>query len=210
MLSHFFKIFFRSSVKNATYSFINITGLAIGLAGSIFILLWVIDEISFDNFHQDKDRIYQIMGNHTYPTGVDTQFSTPGPLAAGLKELPEVEESCRLIFFRGHVLFNYNDQNIYEEGIHADPSLFKIFTIPIIEGDRINPIPDINSIALSKKLADKYFPGESAIGKVFRLNNNLDAKVTAVFEDIPKNSSLAFTFFLNMDFIGQDECKSKT
>ena len=205
MLSHFFKIFFRSSIKNATYSFINITGLAFGLAGSILILLWVIDEISFNNFHQDKDRIYQIMGNHTYPSGVDTQFSTPGPLAAGLKELPEVEESCRLIFFRGHVLFNYNDQSIYEEGIHADPTLFKIFTIPIIEGDRINPIPDINSIALSKKLADKYFPGESAIGKVFRLNNNLDARVTAVFEDIPKNSSLAFTFVLPYEIHVKEE-----
>jgi putative ABC transport system permease protein len=205
MLNHFFKIFFRTTLKNGSYSFINITGLAFGLAGSILILLWVIDEISFDNFHQDKDRIYQIMGNHTYPTGIDTQFSTPGPLAAGLKELPEVEESCRLIFFRGHVLFNYHDQSIYEEGIHADPSLFNIFAIPIIEGDRTNPIPDINSIALSKKLANKYFPGESALGKVFRLNNNFDAKVTAVFEDVPKNSSLAFTFVLPYEIHVKEE-----
>ena len=78
MLNHFLKIFFRSSIKNATYSFINITGLAFGLAGSILILLWVIDEISFDNFHQDKDRIYQIMRNHTFPDGIDTQFGQIG------------------------------------------------------------------------------------------------------------------------------------
>jgi putative ABC transport system permease protein len=197
MFSHFIKIFFRTTLKNSSYSFINISGLAVGLATAILIMLWVMDETSFDNFHSNKERIYQIMGNHTFPDGgTQTYDDTPGPLAAGLKELPEVEETCRMIFFKGHVLFNYKNQNVYEDGIHADPSLFKIFTVPILEGNGTNPIPDNNSIAISQRLAAKYFPDESALGKVFRLNNNLDVKVTAVFEDVPGNSSLAFAFVL--------------
>ena len=205
MLNHFFRIFFRTTVKNRGYTFINITGLTIGLVCSIFILMWVVDESSYDDFNIDKDRIYEVMGNHAYPDGTVTDFSTPGPLAIALKDLPEIEESCRLLFFKGHVLFNYKNQIIYEDGIHADPTLFRIFTINITEGDLVNPIPDNNSIAISKKLARKYFKDENAIGKVLRLNNNLDAKVTAVFDDVPENSSLQFEFVLPYEIHAKED-----
>ncbi len=205
MFNHFFRIFFRTALKSGGYTFINITGLTISLVCGIFILIWVIDESSYDDFNIDKDRIYEVIGNHAYPDGTITDFSTPGPLANGLKDLPEIEESCRLLFFKGHILFNYKNQIIYEDGIHADPALFKIFTINILEGDHTNPIPDNNSIAISKKLAHKYFKEENAIGKILRLNNNLDAQVTAVFDDVPKNSSLRFEFVLPYEIHAKED-----
>jgi len=196
MLQHFFKIFIRATWKNATYSFINIAGLAAGLACSILILLWVVDEASCDTFHKDHSRIFQIMGSHSFPAGTTTYDNTPGPLAPALKELPEVEESCRLTSLGGRVLFNYEDKSIYQEGIYAESSVFNLFTIPILDGDHLNPVRDNNSIAISQKLAGNYFKGQDAIGKIVRLNNSLDAKVTAVFRDLPENSTLRFEFIL--------------
>src|SRR5258706_7779476 len=128
MLQHFFKIFVRATGRNASYSFINIAGLTAGLACSILILLWVMDETSFDTFHKDHSRIFQIMGNHSFPAGTATYDNTPGPLASALKELPEVEESCRLTSLGGRVLFNYEDKSIYQEGIYAESSVFNLFT----------------------------------------------------------------------------------
>src|SRR6218665_1321046 len=96
MLNHFLKVFFRTTFRNPIYSIINIAGLAVGFACSIFILLWIIDEISFDKFHANKERIFKIMGNHAFPDGTETYEQTPGPLAEGLIELPEVEKYCRI------------------------------------------------------------------------------------------------------------------
>lgn len=196
MLTHFLKVFVRTTFKNPIYSFINVAGLSIGFACSIFILLWIIDEVSFDRFHANKGQIYQIMGNHSFPDGTQTLEQTPGPLAEGLTELPEVEESCRVRFGGGRILFNHGTQSLYENGVFADISIFKVFTIPLIDGSNTNPLPDINSIAISKKLADKYFKGENALGKVFRLDSKSEAKVTAVFNDLPNNSTLQFDFII--------------
>ena len=196
MLNHFLKIFFRTTFKNPSYSFINVAGLAVGFACSIFILLWIIDETTFDKFHADKERVFQIMGNHAFPDGTQTLEQTPGPLAEGLIELPEVEESCRIRFGGGRILFNHGTQSIYENGVFADISIFSVFTIPLDEGNTTNPLPDINSIAISKKLASKYFKNESALGRVFRLDSKTEAKVTAVFNDLPSSSTLQFDFII--------------
>ncbi|UXE68731.1 MAG: ABC transporter permease [Chryseotalea sp. WA131a] len=196
MLNHFLKIFFRTTFKNPSYSFINVAGLAVGFACSIFILLWIIDETTFDKFHADKERIFQVMGNHAFPDGTQTLEQTPGPLAEGLIELPEVEESCRIRFGGGRILFNHGTQSIYENGVFADTSIFSVFTIPLAEGNTTNPLPDINSIAISRKLASKYFKNESALGRVFRLDSKSEAKVTAVFNDLPSNSTLQFDFII--------------
>lgn len=136
------------------------------------------------------------MGNHAFPDGTQTLEQTPGPLAEGLIELPEVEESCRIRFGGGRILFNHGTQSIYENGVFADTSIFSIFTIPLAEGNTTNPLPDINSIAISRKLASKYFKNESALGKVFRLDSKSEAKVTAVFNDLPSNSTLQFDFII--------------
>ena len=204
MFQNFLKTALRNFLRQRSYSIINISGLAIGLASSVFIFLWVLDEINFDQFHLDKDRIFQIKENQTYSEGkVFTFNATPGPLAEALKmEIPEVEQSCRTTW-NDRVLFKHEEQSIYEEGLYADSTLFKIFTFQIAEGNRSNPLPDNNSIAISQKMAAKYFKNESAIGKSFRLDNISDAKVTAVFRDIPENSSIRFEFIIPFELYGK-------
>ncbi|MEJ0055261.1 MAG: ABC transporter permease [Bacteroidota bacterium] len=196
MIKHFIKIFFRTALKERTYSFINVSGLAVGLASSIFIALWIIDEIGYDKFHTRRDQIFQVMANSSYPDGIQTFPNTPGPLANALRDLPEVEESCRVNDQGGRLLFNNGDRSIYEVGVYADEEIFDIFTIPLESGDPANPLRDNNSIAISETLARKYFDQENAIGKVFRLANKFDVKVTAVFKDLPRNSTLRFEFVL--------------
>ena len=204
MLPHFLKIFLRILFKNPSYSFINISGLAAGLASAILISLWVVDEISYDTFHNDGDRIYQVMGNHAFPDGTMTYGNTPGPLGEALKELPEVEEACRIL--QGpKILVNYKDQSIYESGMYADPSVFKVFTVELVDGNRATPLPDNNSIAISGKMAAKYFGNEDAIGKVVRIDNKHDAKVTAVFRDLPENSTLRFDFVVPYTIYAKDD-----
>lgn len=190
----------RSFNRQRSYSFINLAGLAIGLICSIFILLWVIDETSYNTFHKDGSRIFQILENQTYSEGkIFTFAATPGKLAGALKdEIPEVEYSARTSW-GDRLLFRYEDKSIYEDGMYADPSLFNIFTFPIIDGDKTNPLPDNNSVVITERTAKKYFGDDNAIGKLFRINNEFDAKVTAVIRDIPENSSLQFDFLLNFD-----------
>ncbi|WP_276372405.1 ABC transporter permease [Chryseolinea sp. H1M3-3] len=195
MLKHFFKIFFRTSLKNSGYSFINVSGLAVGLACSIFIILWVMDEVSYDDFHQNKDQVYKIMAHHTFPDGTQTYDNTPGPLAPALKGLPEVAESGRIIF-RNQVLLQNENKSIYHKAVYADSSIFKIFTIPLLSGTTNQSSQDNNSIVISRKVAALYFKDENPIGKVFRVDNTFDAKVAAVFEDLPENSTLEFDFII--------------
>jgi putative ABC transport system permease protein len=196
MFRHFLKVFYRTSLKSGVYSIVNITGLAVGLSCSIFILLWIIDEVTFDHFHTDKEKIFRIMVNSTYADGNIFTFpgSTPGPMPDALKELPEIEEVCPV--WNDRALFYSEDRSIFEEGVYSTSVIFKLFTFPIVEGDQINPISDNNAVAISQKMATKYFGGESAIGKIFRIDDKLDVKVTAVFQDIPGNSSLKFDFVL--------------
>jgi len=206
MLKNYFLTAWRSFMRQRNYSFINLTGLATGLTCSIFILLWVLDELSYNEFHADKDRIYQVMENQTYSGGVVYTFAaTPGLLAEALKqEVPEIEVSCRTDW-GSRLLFQFGDKSIYESGLYADPSLFQIFTFPILEGDARNPLPDNNSIAISQRTATKFFGTENPIGKTFRLNAEWEARVTAVFKDVPENSSLRFDWLVAFDRLFKDK-----
>lgn len=196
MLNNYLKIALRNFKREKFYSFINILGLASGLVTSIFILLWIIDEVGYDKYNIHKDRIFQIMGNHRYPEGTFTMGDTNGPLAQALRDLPEVEEAARLNFFGGRMLFQNEDQLFYEKGGYAERELFNIFTIVITRGNPDNPIPNNSSIAISEKIAKKYFNDRSALGSTLKLNHNLDVMVSAVFKDLPQNSTLQFDFLL--------------
>jgi len=199
MLRNYLLTTLRSFRRHRSYSFINLSGLTVGLTSSIFILLWVMDEVGYNKHHEHRDRVYQVLENQTYSDKVYTFSSTPGLLGEALKgEIPEIEESCRASW-GDRLLFRAGDKSIYEEGLYADPSIFKIFTLPILDGDTRNPLPDNNSIALSQRTARKYFGDESAVGKIIRINNTFDCKVTAVFEDIPANSTLTFDFLIAFD-----------
>lgn len=195
MLKSYLKTSFRNLLRHKGYSFINIFGLTIGLASSIFILLWVIDELSFDRFHSNADRIFSVYIKNENPDGrIDTYPATPSKLKEAIvNEIPEIELATQ--YSMQTELLVKNESNAFNErGIYADATLFRIFNFPIINGNPTNPLTDIKSIAISKKLADKLFVNVDPIGKTLYLGESHELVVTSVFDNIPENSSLQFDF----------------
>jgi ABC-type antimicrobial peptide transport system permease subunit len=199
MLFHFIKVFYRASARDKVYSLLNVSGLAISMVTSMFMLLWVLDELSYDNFHTNRERIFKVMSNHQFDESTDTVDDTPGPMGPALLSLPEVEESCRVIRFGVRPIFSFGNEQHYEEGMYADPSVLRIFNIPIIAGDARSPLAGMVDIVISQKLAEKYFHSQDPIGRSIKLDGNRDVRVTAVFENMPEHSTLKFDFILPFD-----------
>lgn len=196
MLKNFFVITIRSFFRQKFYSFINVFGLTSGLVCTLFIYLWINDEVSKNKFHADIDNIYQIFTNIKWDGEMITWESTPGPLADEIKaNIPEVSAVAR-ISNDGDQLFQVDEKNFLERGYFADPEFFNVFSYQIIKGNAATPIPGKNDVAISEKLAQKLFPDQDPIGKTVRVQNRYDQKVTAVFADVPDASSLKFDFIM--------------
>lgn len=197
MFQNYLKIAYRNLMRYFGYTVINVFGLAVGLATAIFIFLWVLDEYSYDNFHVEGELLYKVMNNSRYADGtIETYPTTPAPLMHALKkEVPEVAYAVRTTWGE-KMLMEYHGTSLLVLGMWADPQLFKAFTFPVILGNKENPLPNINSIAISRSIADKYFPGENPLGKIFKVDERFEVIVSAVFEDVPRNSSMAFDFVM--------------
>jgi len=200
MLRNYLTTGLRNFLRHPIYTAINVLGLVLGLACSIFIFLWVKDELSYDHYHKDNDRVFKVMENEIFSDGrITTDQFSPGILAETMMaEFPEVEETSRVAWSEV-ILFRFGEKANYEFGNYADKSIFNVLNLPLAEGDPNNALPDNESVAISKKMAVRYFNNTSALGKIFRLNNESDVKITAVFEDLPKNSTEEFDFILTFD-----------
>ncbi|WP_339812087.1 ABC transporter permease [uncultured Imperialibacter sp.] len=195
MLQNYFLIAWRNLLRHKGYAFINILGLTVGLAANVFILLWVTDELSFDRFHANGDRIFQMLVNSEYPDGsIETYGATPAKLKAVIEsQIPEVELATQYSM-ETELLVKHESNAFNESGIYADPALFEVFSFPIVRGNASQPLADIQSIAISENLAKKLFEKEDPIGKTLRLGESSELMVTSVFENIPQNSTLQFDF----------------
>lgn len=200
MLRNYLTTGLRNFLRHPIYTTINILGLVLGLVCSIFIFLWVKDELSYDKYHVDNNRVFKIMENQIFSDGqISTDQFTPGILAETLmSEFPEVEQTSRMAWDEDK-LFKFKDKAQYEYGNYADKSIFEVLNLPLVEGDPHNTLPDNQSIAISKKMAIRYFNNTTALGKIFRIDNNIDVRVTAVFKDLPENSTEDFDFILPFD-----------
>ncbi|MEO8713309.1 MAG: ABC transporter permease, partial [Parafilimonas sp.] len=194
MLKNFFKTFFRNFWKNKSYSFLNIFGLAIGIACAGLIFLWVEDEINFDSNNLKKDRLFIVKTNDKVDDGVFTHSSTPGPLAASLQAtIPGVANTCRVTEGGASMLFSIGNKSVYASGNYAEPSLFSMFTLPFLEGNAGTAFQQLHSIIITEKTAKKFFGDEkSVIGKTVRMDNKQDYIITGILKDLPENSSLQF------------------
>jgi putative ABC transport system permease protein len=205
MLRNYFLIAWRNMLRHKGYSMINVLGLTVGLAANVFILLWVIDELSFDKFHANGDRIFQVMVNSEYPDGsIETYAATPAKLKGAIEnEIPEVELATQYSM-ETELLLKFGSNAYTEVGIYADAALFKVFSFPIAKGNAIHPITDMQSIAISESLAKKLFEKEDPIGKTLRLGESSELIVTSVFANIPQNSSLQFDFVLPFELFTRE------
>ena len=202
MLKNYLTIALRNIKKSKVYSFLNICGLAIGMAVFILIFLYLRYELSFDQWHENSDRIYRVVQRQfgNMYLGSDRFAVTPGPLAAALMEdFPEVECATRIDNFP-EAPFSYNEKHFVEKsGLWADPNFFKVFSIDLTLGDPETALSEPYSILFSESQAKKYFDDTDPIGKTVHYNNEHDMIVTGVFKDFPKNSHFSGDIILPLD-----------
>ncbi|WP_018478947.1 ABC transporter permease [Pontibacter roseus] len=192
MLRNYFKTGFRNLVRQKVYSVINIAGLAAGIAACILIFLYVKDELSYDRHHAKADKIYRVTRDFVSNDGsVSLHLGHVAPPFGPLLEqdFPQIESIARLLQ-TSLLVENVEKQKTFREEriMFAEPAIFDIFDIPIIDGSRERALKEPFTLLLSNKLADKYFPGEEPVGQLLKLTSTSSARVTGVFQSLPDNS----------------------
>ncbi|WP_259067632.1 ABC transporter permease [Mucilaginibacter sp. X4EP1] len=199
MIKNYIKTTLRSLLKNRAFSFLNIVGLAIGIACASLIFLWVQDELTYNQNFKKHDNLYTIYENQTYEGKVSTFHATPGPMAKVLKaEIPGIKRVARTTGSDGDELFALGDKTITEKGRFADAELLPMLNLPFVKGNAANPLQQLHSVVISEKMAAKFFGDADPIGKTLKVNNEQEYIVTAVFKDLPKNSTFQFQWLSPM------------
>jgi putative ABC transport system permease protein len=205
MLKNYIKIALRNIKRHATYSILNISGMAIGMACSILILLWVQDEWSFDRHFKNADNLYRILEKNS--TGEGTMLApTAGPLPRVLKEdYPEIIRSTRYGAPPGFTL-QKGDEFIEEKVAMVDKDFLKMFDIKFVSGDINNALNEPHNIIITEKMAHKYFKGEDPQGKILTaIGGQVIFKVTGVVKSLPHNSHIQFDILFPIDWNGKSD-----
>ncbi|GAB4010034.1 ABC transporter permease [Spirosoma migulaei] len=200
MLHSYLKIAFRNLIRNRTFSTINIVGLALGMASSLLIFLWIQDELSVGTQYPNAINLYRVMENEIADGRIVTDEDTPGLLADELKrQFPEIIHAAGLSSKEGHIL-TVGHKVGRQTGHYAGADWFKLYRIPLLAGTAQTALNAPNNLAISRKLAEVYFGNpQAALGKSVRFDNNTDFQVTAVFENLPANSLDKYDFLLNWE-----------
>ncbi len=210
MIKNYLKIAWRNLVRNKAFSTINILGLALGLACSLLIMLWVQDERSVDGFHKNGEQLYQVYERNYYDGKIDAGYSTQGLLAEELKKtIPEVQYAAGFEYASPPGTqnnFEAGDKVSKMRGMFAGSDFFSMFSYSLLQGNAESALNSPAGIAVSKKMAEYFFKSvDEAIGKTIRFENKEDLQVTAVFENLPANSSQQFDFVRSWtDFVRQN------
>jgi len=194
MFKNYFRTAWRNMWRNKTYSFLNIFGLAIGIACAGLIFLWVEDELNWDRFNVKKSNVYYVRENQKYDTYTATFSSTPGVMGPAIQaEIPGIANTCRTSEGQMPLLFTIGDKPVYASGAYAEPSLFTMFTLPFVQGNAKTAFSELYSLVITEKTAKKFFGNDKdIIGRSVRVDNKQDYVITGVLKDIPENSSLHF------------------
>jgi len=202
MLKNYFKIALRNILRHKAYSFLNITGLSIGMACSILILLWVQNELSYDRFNINANQIYRI----TCEASGFKAAVNPAGMPAGLKaEMPVIRNFVRLSHISKN-LFEVGDRKFEETRVfYADSTFLDIFSYPLVRGNPKTALNRSDGVLITEDMAKKYFGKEDALGKTLRRDNDKNAVVTGILANIPSNSHLQFDFILPMSSIAHSD-----
>jgi len=211
MFRNYLTVAFRNIAKHRLYSFINIAGLAVGLASAILILLLVRDELSYDKWIPGADNLYRAQVTFKVP-GRDAIDGAPAmfPLGPAMKaDIPQVQAAVRL--GSQHSAVRYGDRQFFEEVKTADPEFFQVVQLPLVKGDPATVLSRPESAVISESLARKYFGDADPIGKVVQLDAGPTVQITGVMRDLPTNTHLDVSFVIPMmskaNRSGPDEMK---
>lgn len=205
MFQSYLKIAWRSIRRNKGFSLINILGLSIGMASTIFILLWVQDEMSWDRFHSNYQNIHHVMVNRNFNGETNTDNSTPFPMAAGLKQaFPQIKKSFVANYGQDQVL-KYKETILKRRGYQVMGDYFDVLKWTFIKGNKETALSNPENIVLTESIATSLFGKEDPMGKTIKVDNNELKKVSGIVKDPPPNSSVLFEFIIpynpNSDFV---------
>ena len=201
MFSNYFKVAFRNLLRNKSFSLINISGLAVGMASAVLILLWVENEMSFDRFHEKNDRLYEVYGNVRMDGVLQSQVPMPELLAPTLKrDYPEVDQTCR-IGWDQNLLMTYQEKHLKPTGTWADGSFLTMFSFPLLKGDSRSALNDPYSLVVTEKLAKTLFGSEDPMGKVVKIDNSNNFKITGLLKDLPNNTNFDFEYLMSYTYL---------
>jgi putative ABC transport system permease protein len=202
MFKNYLKIAFRNLIRHKAFSMINIAGLAIGMAASILILLWVQNELSYDRFHKNADQLYRITCN----AGDFKAAVNPAGMPAGLQaQMPEIKSYVRLSHPSTNLL-EVGDRKFVESRIfYADTNFLDIFSFPLVKGNPKTALQRIDGVLITEDMAKKYFGKEDAMGKTLRKDNGGFVTITGILANIPSNSHLQFDFIFPMTALARSD-----
>ena len=208
MIRNFFKVAYRNLLRNKGFSAINITGLAVGMAAAILIFMWIYDEQSYDGFHKNKDRIYEVWNRVAIEGKVTCWNTVSAPTARAVeKDLPEIERTVRADSY-GNLLFSVGEKKVLKSGMVVDTGFLQVFSFPMLKGNPLTALNDVHSVVLTESTAKSLFGNDDAIGKIIRIENKDNYTVTGVVKDPPANTRFQFDYLLPWSYIkygeGQD------
>jgi ABC-type antimicrobial peptide transport system permease subunit len=195
MFENYIKIAFRNVLRHKGFTLINVTGLSVGMALCILILLWINDELNYDRFHENADSIYRVLATDIDEIRETYSAGSPSPVGPALVEnFPEINSFTRVQSGWSGWHFNYNEKTFISERLAcADPSFFQIFKFKFLKGNPETALEERYSIVLTESLAKKIFGDVEPMGKIIK-KNNTDMLITGIIEDIPVNSHLQFDY----------------
>jgi putative ABC transport system permease protein len=195
MFKNYLKITWRNLLKNKSFTSINIAGLAVGMASAALILFWVQNEVSYDQFHQNKDRLYQMYNRSVFDGKLWCWGTTPKPMMKALKQdYPQVEQAARIN--STNFLFTLGDKHLNLPGYFTDPDFLTMFSFPLIKGNPKIALNSMNNIVITEKTAKKLFGNEDAMGKTVKIDSVDFFTVTGVMKDLPNNTDFDFEYLM--------------
>ena len=206
MILNYFKIAIRNILRRKIYSIINIAGLSVGMACTILILLWMQHEMSFDRYHENADQIFR-MASDIEIGEMHGQYAVSSlPIGSALqRDYPEVLRAVRFYPHSRKLLVHYKDKKFLEDGIiYAEDSIFDVFTFPLIRGNPSTVLTTADSLVITEAMAEKYFGSENPVGKILKVEDKVDLKVTGIVQNVPINSHFTFNMLLSWELLKED------
>ncbi|MFC4874581.1 ABC transporter permease [Negadavirga shengliensis] len=206
MWKNYLKIAWRNIIRHKGYTFLNVAGLAIGIAACLVISFFIRNELGYDNYHQDADRVYRVAVDIQTSESNRVFAATCGPLAPALeRDFPQVEASARLWQWH-NLLVKYGEENIFYEDNYflADPGIFDVLTVPLVKGDPKTALSRPSTLVIAEETARKYFGEEDPLGKVLEINGS-EFEITGVMKNLPYNSHLDINFITSFATIENED-----
>lgn len=200
MIRNYFKVAWRNLARDKAFSFINITGLAIGMASAILVLVWIANQFSFDQFHEKKDRIYQLYNLGSFDGKKEAWNGTSSLLGPVLQSnYSQVEEMFRVNWV-ANLIFTTGEKHLEAQGAFTDPGFLKALNFPLISGNKNTALNNPESVVLTETFAKKLFDDKDPLGQPMRVDSNANFTVTGIIKDPPLNTAFEFDYLIPMTY----------